>query len=194
MSKATCKSCGQEVPHVGECPGMFSQDPTKVKLQTNVKQEKDPTLIRMKGTAIHGNTPFDVPFISQIEGNLWQGGCQTGLELPHFFKYIVSLYPWEAYQVKHELQGMVVVRMYDSLEQSTDMVEALAHIVNEFVKEGPTLVHCQAGLNRSSLVAGRALMLQGKTAQEAVELLRTNRSPACLCNKAFEQYLWSCDE
>lgn len=175
---------------------MIIQDPTKVKLQTNVKQDKDPTVQRMSGYAIHGNTPFDVPFISHIEGNIWQGGCQTGLLLPHFFKSLVSLYPWERYKVTQEipLDNEVYVRMYDSENQGFDQVELLAELVNEFSKQGPVLVHCQAGLNRSSLVAGRALMLQGKTAKEAIELLRLKRSPACLCNKTFEKYLWSCDE
>lgn len=170
---------------------MQSEDPTKIVLQTNVKQAVDPTIQRMSGVATHGMTPFDVPFISNIEGNLWQGGCQNGLELPHFFKYVVSLYPWESYRVKHELDGMLVVKMYDSLDQSTEQVDAIARLINVFKADGPVLVHCQAGLNRSSLVAARSLMLDGKTADEAISLLRTQRSPACLCNPSFEEYLRS---
>jgi hypothetical protein len=56
-------------------------------------------------------------------------------------------------------------------------------------KTGPCLVHCQAGLNRSSLVVARVLMLEGATADEAIGLLREKRSPACLCNPAFEEWL-----
>ena len=67
-------------------------DPTKIKLQTNVKKDLDPTIQRMSGIAYHGQTPFDVPFISHIEGNLWQGGCQNGLILPQFFKHINNLF------------------------------------------------------------------------------------------------------
>lgn len=169
---------------------MQSEDPTKIKLQTNVKASLDPTLVRMSGVAVHGDTPFDVPFISHIKGNLYQGGCQNGLQLPHFIKHVISLYPWEAYTVKHELDSMVQVRMYDSVEQSFEQVEALARWVNICTSQAPTLVHCQAGLNRSSLVAARALQLQGMMADEAIGLLRESRSPACLCNPAFEQYLW----
>lgn len=169
------------------------KDPTEIKLQTNVKKEKDPTLVIEEGIATHGMTPFKVAFISQIEGNLWQGGVQTGLELPHFFKHIISVYPWEAYQVKHNLDSSMAVMMYDSLDQSMEQVDAIANWINVCVKSGPTLVHCQAGLNRSSLVAGRALMLQGYTADEAINLLRTKRSTACLCNPAFEQHLRSLD-
>lgn len=170
------------------------KDPTKISLQTNVKAANDPTIQRMTGTAVHGDTPFDVPFISNIEGNLWQGGCQTGLQLPHFIKHVVSLYPWESYRINHDVDSMLVVKMYDSLEQSFDEVEAIANWINVAKKSGPVLVHCQAGLNRSSLVAARSLMLEGRTADEAISLLRTQRSEACLCNPVFEAYLRGLDK
>lgn len=172
----------------------YDEDHTKISIQTNVKKEKDPTLVRMVGTAIHGNTPFDVPFISHIDGNLWQGGCQNGLELPHFFKHVISLYPWETYAIKHDLNSHLSVKMYDSLDQSMEQVEALANWVNVCIKDGPTLVHCQAGLNRSSLVAARSIMLNKDraiklNAGQVISLLRSKRSPAVLCNPAFEEYL-----
>jgi protein-tyrosine phosphatase len=172
-----------------------SHDPTKINLQTNVKADSDPTLVRMAGVATHGNTPFDVPFMSHIEGNLWQGGCQNGLQLPHFIKHIVSLYPWEQYKVKHDLKSSLSVVMYDSLDQSTEQVNAIADWVYQCTKDGPTLVHCQAGLNRSSLVAAKVLMRMGsegrgyRSAKQAIEILRKQRSDACLCNPAFEEYL-----
>lgn len=176
---------------------MNSEDPTKIKLQTNVKVERDPTVQRMSGVATHGMTPFDVPFISNIEGNLWQGGCQTGLQLPHFFKHIISLYPWEIYKINHDMDTQVYIKMYDSLDQSMEQVDAIANLINVCVKDGPTLVHCQAGLNRSGLVAARSLMLRDDswdkmyTAEEAIALLRKTRSPAVLCNPAFEAHLRS---
>jgi protein-tyrosine phosphatase len=170
----------------------MKEDPTKIKLQTNVKKEADPTLIRMSGTAVHGNTPFDVPFISEIAPNLWQGGCQTGLQLPHFFKHIVSVYPWEAYKINHDIDSAVYVKMYDSLEQGLDDIITLAKWVNLKRKTGPVLVHCQAGLNRSSTVVATALMLEGLSGKEAVELIRKQRSPASLCNPTFEK--WVLDE
>jgi protein-tyrosine phosphatase len=167
----------------------MSTDPTEIVIQTDVKKEKDPTLVRESGTTYHGNMSFDVPFISQIQDNLWQGGCENGLELPHFFKYVVSLYPWKQYAVKHEIDGYLTVRMFDSLDQQMAEVEAIAAIVNIWRKQGPVLVHCQAGLNRSGLVVCAALMQDGMTAQEAIALLRAQRSPASLCNPAFEEYL-----
>lgn len=170
------------------------KDPTEINLQTNVKKTVDPTLVRMSGRAIHGDTPFDVPFISQIEGNLWQGGVQNGLELPHFFKHLISVAPWWQYRVKHDLDSHMSVVMYDSIDQSIEQVDALAAWVNVCKKTGPVLVHCQAGLNRSSLIVARSLMLEGKTAREAIDLIRLKRSSACLCNRAFESHLYFIEE
>ncbi len=145
----------------------------------------------MVGIARHGNTPFDVPFISQIDGNLWQGGCEDGLVLPTFIKHLISLYPWEAYTVGHQLSSALEVRMYDSEDQAFDQVDAIAAWVKSCMADGPVLLHCQAGLNRSSLVAGRVLMMNGMEGWQAIKLLRERRSPACLCNPSFERWLRS---
>lgn len=158
-------------------------DPTRIDIQF------DPTVQRMRGVATHGLTPFDVPFISHIEGNLYQGGTRQGLVMPTHIEHFVSLYQWESYWIGHELKSSTTVKMYDSLEQGFEQVDELAAHVLECMADGPTLVVCQAGLNRSSLVAARALMLGGRTADEAISLLREKRSPACLCNPSFEEWL-----
>jgi protein-tyrosine phosphatase len=162
-------------------------DPTAIQIDFN------PTVQRMKGVTVHGNAAFDVPLISEIAPNLWQGGCEDGLILPDFIKHLVSLYPWESYTVRHELDSALLVRMYDSAEQTFEQIEQLARWVNLCRTTGPVLVHCQAGLNRSSLVAARALILQGMSADDAIMTVRTKRSPACLCNGAFEDYLRTSD-
>lgn len=160
-------------------------DPTKIDIAL------DPTTQRMTGIARHGMTPFDVPYISEVADNLWQGGCMNGLVLPKFIEHLVSLYPWESYTVKHNLDSITIIRMFDSLDQGTEQVDSIARWVNERRKDGIVLVHCQAGLNRSSLIAARALMLEGMSAGEAIDTLRSKRSPAVLCNPAFEEYLRS---
>jgi len=65
--------------------------------------------------------------------------------------------------------------------------------VNEYKKHGVTLVHCQAGINRSGLVTALALVEEGMKAVDAIALLRAKRSPAVLCNRAFEQWLLTRD-
>jgi len=167
------------------------EDPTKIVLQTNVKADRDPTIQRMSGVTREGNKSFDVPFMSHIEGNLYQGGCQNGLILPLYVKHVISLYKWEQYTIKSDLKSYMVVEMFDSQDQGFEQVEAIADWVALCMKDGPTLVHCQAGLNRSSLIAARAMMKLGKTADEAISLLRSRRSDACLANESFERYLRS---
>jgi protein-tyrosine phosphatase len=51
------------------------------------------------------------------------------------------------------------------------------------------LVRCQAGLNRSALVAALALVHAGQSPQEAVDAIRAGRSLNCLFNRDFVQYL-----
>lgn len=163
---------------------MSDFDPTAFDIQF------DPTVQTMTGVAIHGSTPFSVPYMSHIKGNLYQGGCTDGLILPDTIDNLLSLYKWESYTVNHGLKNSKTVTMYDSLDQAFEQIDELAQWVIDACATGPTLVHCQAGLNRSSLVAARALMLgDGMTADEAISLIRSKRSPACLCNPAFEEWL-----
>lgn len=161
-------------------------DPTAIDIRF------DPLKQRMEGIAVHGNTPFDVPYISEIVPDLWQGGCKHGLNLPLNIKHLVSLYPWEKYRHDEEhLRSSLTVRMYDSTSQAMDQVVSLARWVNTCRAEGPTLVHCQAGLNRSGLVSALALMIgpEDLTADEAIYMLREHRSPAVLCNPHFVKWL-----
>lgn len=165
----------------------MTEDPTRIDIRT------DPLTMRMCGVAAHGDKPFDVPFISHIEGNLWQGGCEDGMVLPEQFKHLVSLYPWEHYDVPGAMRSVLVVPMFDSTDQPFGRVDSIAAWVNACCDDAPTLVHCQAGLNRSALVAARALMLQGRSAEDAIALLRERRSDAVLCNPSFHRWLLDLD-
>lgn len=161
-------------------------DHTKIDIAFNPMEQ------RMQGITREGSKEFDVPFISEIVPGLWQGGCATGLILPMHINYLLSLYPWERYTIGHEMRGEMYHKMYDDSTIGVDpMVDDLARLVNTWRKQGKgqVLVHCQAGLNRSSLILARALMLDGMTADEAINLIREKRSPACLCNLTFEKYL-----
>jgi protein-tyrosine phosphatase len=147
----------------------------------------DPTLRRFKGVAFHGDTPFDVPFVSQIADGLWQGGCVDGLVLPEWISHLVSLYPWKRYILKHPLKSELYVTMMDTQDQGFTEVSRLARWVNQCRRSGPTLVHCQAGLNRSALIVAKALHYKKfGDGEKILHHLRDTRSPAVLCNKAFE--------
>lgn len=162
---------------------------------TYVDVELDPLTQRMKGIARHGHTPFDVPYVSHVVGNIYQGGCSLGLELPRNIEYVISLYKWEHYIRHDRVKSFYEYTMYDS-DDGIPERHILNDIVNtalDCVEEGPTLIHCQAGLNRSSLVAALVLMELGYTGKAAIELLRHRRSPAVLCNKTFERYVLNQD-
>ncbi|MFF4865976.1 protein phosphatase [Streptomyces sp. NPDC001231] len=51
------------------------------------------------------------------------------------------------------------------------------------------LVRCYSGYNRSGLVVAHALVRQGRTAEEAIRLIRARRSPWALHNELFVDYL-----
>lgn len=69
-------------------------------------------------------------------------------------------------------------------------LDELAEEVAESVRAGKgVLVRCQAGLNRSSLVAGLAMLKLGYSADETITLIRQKRSPYALCNGSFVTYL-----
>ena len=134
---------------------------------------------------------FSAPLVSHIEGNLWVGGCINGVELPTDFVHVVSLYPWERYALAPTTQ-LREVEMYDAgLIPDVDQLHEVADYVVACLNQGQTLIHCQAGLNRSNLVAGLALVKQGRKPEDAIALLRERRSPLVLCNQAFEDWLLS---
>lgn len=163
----------------------MTHDPTRINLIT------DPLRERIRGVALHGTTSFDVPYISEIADNLYQGGCVDELVLPTFIMHVVSLYPWESYDVGHELLSRLEVTQYDGGVVPAAQIDALADWVNVCRTTGPVLVHCQAGLNRSSVVVARALMRgpEQMSADDAIYQIRRRRSTACLCNKTFERWV-----
>lgn len=153
--------------------------------------EFDPLCQRMTGYTAHGFHPFDVPFMSPVVDNLWVGGCQNGLVLPGNISHLLSLYKWETYTVNHRLRTSHTITMYDDENQAMDQVDKWARWVNARRRTGEVLVHCQAGLNRSNLIAARALMYDGMSADDAIAVIRYKRSSASLCNPRFVEYLRS---
>lgn len=148
----------------------------------------DLTTHHIEGIAREGMTPFKVSLFSHILDDLWSGGCPVR-EAPAHFKFIFCLYPWEQYVV-HAHQAHTRVQMFDGGEvPPREQLVALAKMVNAAREAGPTLVHCQAGLNRSGLVTALALVLAGWAPADAIKFLRTRRCDAVLCNRAFETWL-----
>lgn len=147
---------------------------------------------RFKGKATScGYTDFDLPIVSQISGNLWSGAsvAEFSLPMPSFFKSILNLFPSGIYVVP-EGTTYREHKLYDShaAVDSKEIFE-LADWAISRQEFGPVLVHCQAGINRSSLVMAAALMKENHTPEEAINLLRERRGPEALCNPVFERWV-----
>jgi hypothetical protein len=142
----------------------------------------------IEGFAHQGGRSFRVDLYSHITGNLYTGGCPVE-KVPADFQFIICLYPWEPYAV-HDHQVYTMAKLFDAGQIPDEhLLEILARHVNECCAVGKTLVHCQAGLNRSALIAGLALIRGGMSPERAIALLRERRSDAVLCNGAFESWL-----
>jgi protein-tyrosine phosphatase len=172
----------------------LSGNPMNLLDHTAIAIDVDPRMQRLSGTTVHGHHRFDVPYISRVAPDLWMGGCADGLELPHDIDHVVSLYPWESYELHECVQSTTAVWMYDE-EGGVDSqrILSVARWVNECRASGTVLVHCQAGLNRSGLVTATALVLGGWHPQEAIAHLRMARSDAVLCNRSFVAWVESLD-
>lgn len=152
--------------------------------------QADLTSHHIEGIAREGNTPFSCPLITPVDDMLWQGGCRNGVCLEGYFNHIVSVYPWERYVPGGDLDSFTEVRLLDrAFVPAVDQLYSLAKWVNICRRYGRTLVHCQAGLNRSGLLVGLALVLGGTPPRSAIAKLREGRSPAVLCNTEFEAWL-----
>ncbi|NKS51261.1 protein tyrosine phosphatase [Rhodococcus hoagii] len=166
----------------------MATDPTSIRQRSTLAL--DPMRQHLIGITAHKHLPFDVPVISEISRNLWQGGCRRGWSCRTSSNNLVSLYPWEQYDIRHTIDSEMYVRMYDSAEQGFEQVDALAAWVNVCRETGPVMIHCQVGLKRSSLVAARAMVLSEEADPAgAIAVLRERRSPACCANEAFEAWL-----
>lgn len=167
---------------------MSYMDPTAIEI------DFDPIVQRMSGIAREGNMPFDVPYITHIKDNLYTGGVANDLILPENIEHVISLAPWWRYKNMVDVRKTYLeIQMYDSSDgiPNRDQLLRIVKWGAECVLDGPTLIHCQAGLNRSSFIAA-LVMIRAEyvsSGAEAVELLREKRSPAVLCNKTFEEYL-----
>lgn len=151
-------------------------------------KQADLTSHHIEGITLHGDAPFSVPLFSHIKGNLWMGGCPVK-SAPEEFEYIVSLYPWEPYTLA-KFQVRTEACLQDALTMpKEEQLYTLARCVNAYKQKGVTLVHCQAGLNRSGLISALALIEEGMKAVDAISLLRAKRSRAVLCNQLFEKWL-----
>jgi len=109
---------------------------------------------------------------------------------------VIDLEDWDWAWVPSVPLGKVFVSFPMEDEDDVDpKVRDVAAFVASLVGSGrKVLVHCTEGLNRSGVVIARALMEMGRSAPEAIELVRRGRGPSvdgfpALGNEAFIAWL-----
>ena len=139
--------------------------------------------------------PFDprdiLPPTSEVLPNLWIGGRPStyiGYELAVSCEQHLARRPMDDYE------GLVLhCPMQDEDDFHIDPVRighAASLVTVVLQREGKVLIHCTGGLNRSAVVAARAIeIFVGCTPREAVALLRKQRDEYVLCNRAFERWV-----
>lgn len=69
------------------------------------------------------------------------------------------------------------------------LMQIALHMYTEWKAGKRVLSRCQAGWNRSGLVTALVLMMDGYSAEAAIDLIRRRRSEDALCNDTFERFI-----
>ena len=143
---------------------------------------------------------YDGALWSEILPGLWMGGTadddvtRYGASEPAItrkhFDTVVTLYAWASpvdWYVKEVRLGFFDHSEVDLDEH--DLAHAARAAYRDWSRGKRVLVRCQAGWNRSGLITALVLLLDGKTPDDAIALLRERRSPNALCNRDFVRWL-----
>jgi hypothetical protein len=165
--------------------------------------EIDEDLIRL-ARPTYTEIEFPTTLWSEVAPGLWQGGTDdddTIFELKRSktpfitkedFDTVITAYAWANpcdWGVKEVRYCFYDGNMSDMDFEALDEVVNIAY--NDWKAGKQVLIRCQAGLNRSGLIMAKILMKDGYTADEAIALIRANRSEWALFNKTFEKWLKS---
>jgi hypothetical protein len=136
---------------------------------------------------------------NEIVPHLWMGGHEyvdrDGLWTPAIvdreFDVVYSLHQREGYGPAAGVEDHFLGVPDDPLtaEQIMAVYRMAASVTFHWHSGRVVLVRCRAGLNRSGLVIAQVLINNGRSAEEAVEVIRTRRSPHALNNQTFVDYL-----
>jgi hypothetical protein len=162
----------------------------------------------------YSNEPFlggklDIDLWSEILPHLWLGGTadtdyvgdkhyefdrQNWAIKPRHFDSVYTFFSWANpvyWEVKEFRFGY-----FDSADTGFDVnaFKRIALMAHADWKRGErVLLRCQAGLNRSSLICALVLMIDGQTAEQAIDLMRAKRHDKVLFNDKFVEWLLSQD-
>jgi len=143
------------------------------------------------------DAPFVIPGLepTQIDDNgcIWVSGLVTDWSQVHErgINVVVDLegdvdhgVPTTSDQILY-----VYLPIHDAMLPNLQRLQSVARLVAELAASGQrVLCHCGAGLNRSPLVAGLALVALGLGPQDVIDRIRSRR-PGSLYNEHFVQFL-----
>ena len=158
----------------------------------------------VEGGPVDGSDWLPADVWTEILPGLWQGGTDDSDTLAHrsdepvitrdHFDTVVTLHAWSNpvdWHVREIRQAF-----HDGGMDEVD-VEDLWFLARQVFAEWRlgrrVLVRCLSGLNRSGLVVGMVLLLEGYTSAQAIALLRERRHRHVLCNPDFEAWLLGTD-
>lgn len=148
---------------------------------------------------------LDKDLWSEVLPNLWQGGTddfdtvfdtrdknEDAFITKSDFDTVITAYAWA--QPTDWLVKEFRYPFYDGDMKDIDFkqIYQAVRVAHEDWKAGKkVLIRCQAGWNRSGLIMALVLIKEGYSAQEAIDLIRKQRSPHALCNARFVAWLLS---
>jgi protein-tyrosine phosphatase len=136
---------------------------------------------------INDESSYEFNDMNEIVPGLWLGALPS--EIPSNIKYVFSMIGPQQYRLAIH-QKVTAVYFEDKPEMPPEkMLHDLAEAINVCRQDGTVLVHCMAGMNRSGMVLGLALVKSGMEPKQAIKLMRAKRSPSVLFNKVFHDWL-----
>ena len=121
-------------------------------------------------------------------------GIQDATVTKEHFDTVITLYAWARpadWFVKEIRFGILDSDMGDFDMNEIHRLVLDAH--GDWKAGKRVLIRCQAGINRSSLIAALVLIRDGYSAKKAIDLLREKRGGAVLANANFYDWLMQVD-
>lgn len=151
------------------------------------------------GTGRDGSIPpYPHRTVPKLRGSLWLGGhyCQAGAMTcapRDEFDTVISLHK----SIKDWYVPTNGAKLYDYSMPDAALSPAHAgnldflaeNAVRRAMKGDQVLIRCRAGINRSGLIMGLALLKLGYTSKEAMNMMRVARSPYVLFNDSFVAHI-----
>ena len=134
---------------------------------------------------------FPIEPYSEVTPGLFQASADLSpAEMLSMFDVLVDVGGWDRWIGEPDPRYRFYPLDDGPFIPDEDMIHTVGESIAAQVRDGKHVaVNCMAGVNRSGLLVGRALVELGYTPQEAIELVRVARGPMALSNKRFVRFL-----